>query len=316
MKKLIPVLVYSLLSATSVVAQSYNVRWVDRINMYNVTAVVEYDIPEGDTAIAVVSVRDSLERSPWWQVRETLLVGQGTDTIRWYHLGGGNPFWTGMAKILHRDGTPHPLGEIMLFEKVRIDAFQLYPENGYVNRFPEVGLVTRLSHWLHFRENQHEYRRILWCSIWNSQGFRDTVALDESSRPMPPFMFNDTAWFHLPEPGEYSVQWWYTDEHITSDPHFGEITIFRTGIGTINIRNTTGIHESRREAINVFPNPCKDMVFVVSEKATEYSLSNLTGQIVVRGQLVPGRNEVDTSRLAPGMYILHTPGHVAKVKKE
>ena len=80
-----------------------------------------------------------------------------------------------------------------------------------------------------------------------------------------------------------------------------------TGTETVNM---TG-------GISLFPNPAKDLLNVNFEKLlfTEYTISDLTGKIVMSNKLEGTSEAIDISNLEKGMYLFTAKGVKSHVQK-
>lgn len=82
--------------------------------------------------------------------------------------------------------------------------------------------------------------------------------------------------------------------------------------------NTTSVaDEVIEKEIHAFPNPATDAMTIVwpGAETTDYTLSSLTGQLVQQGSLSTGKNEIDLTAVAPGMYMMTIGQQVIKIVK-
>jgi polyhydroxybutyrate depolymerase len=82
--------------------------------------------------------------------------------------------------------------------------------------------------------------------------------------------------------------------------------------------NTTSVADHGEvKAVSVFPNPAVDAMTIVwpGNETTDYNLSSLTGQLVQKGRLSPGRNELDLTTVATGIYMMTIEQQVIKIVK-
>jgi hypothetical protein len=79
---------------------------------------------------------------------------------------------------------------------------------------------------------------------------------------------------------------------------FGMSGIYKYG------NSTTGLTESLTDSTLIaFPNPCKDLMNLRSDKTFEsFTITNLAGQLVSKGNI--SRNQLETALLKSGFYIL------------
>ena len=77
-----------------------------------------------------------------------------------------------------------------------------------------------------------------------------------------------------------------------------------TGIGVINNRNNVFISQYQEFAVSVYPNPCKNFVYVHA-KDCNLSLYNSLGQKLYQQQLTENTFQVDMSNYLQGVYFLY-----------
>ncbi len=67
----------------------------------------------------------------------------------------------------------------------------------------------------------------------------------------------------------------------------------------------TGVSEHHNMPFSVFPNPADSYIEIMNIKEmTRYQLIDVFGQSIESGQLTPGENQINTTRLSTGMYLL------------
>ncbi|WP_282122121.1 BspA family leucine-rich repeat surface protein [Algibacter mikhailovii] len=81
----------------------------------------------------------------------------------------------------------------------------------------------------------------------------------------------------------------------TTPPNVGNITIGTLGVDTL---------EKAKDKIKVFPNPVKNLLHMSSELEGYYQMYDLQGRYVGKGNVLIGNNEVDTSMLQSGLYMI------------
>jgi len=83
---------------------------------------------------------------------------------------------------------------------------------------------------------------------------------------------------------------------------FGMSGIYRYGGGV-----TTGVAISQSpNKLNVFPNPCRDVVTLQSDMAvSSYTITNLQGQLIAQNTL-PLTNQIDVHAVSKGIYLFTT----------
>ena len=81
---------------------------------------------------------------------------------------------------------------------------------------------------------------------------------------------------------------------------------------------TTGIAEENGDAFKVYPNP-SDGIFTLETTGafpnSEYIVTDLTGRIIVKKQLIQSPGIIDLSEFPAGIYILNYNGHATKIIK-
>ena len=82
--------------------------------------------------------------------------------------------------------------------------------------------------------------------------------------------------------------------------------------------NTTSVADvNLTKTVSVFPNPANDAMTIVwpGVETADYTVSSLTGQLVQQGSLSTGKNEIDLTAVAPGMYMMTIGQQVIKIVK-
>jgi hypothetical protein len=71
------------------------------------------------------------------------------------------------------------------------------------------------------------------------------------------------------------------------------------------------------KTVSVFPNPANDAMTIVwpGVETADYTVSSLTGQLVQKGSLSTGKNEIDLTSVVPGMYMMNIGQQVIKFVK-
>ena len=81
-------------------------------------------------------------------------------------------------------------------------------------------------------------------------------------------------------------------------------SINRTAI-KLTVNSCSGLVESDyTTSRKIFPNPFKDFVSVEATTSSELVITDLSGAIVLKTKLSEGKNEINTSSLKPGMYLI------------
>ncbi|MBL0007562.1 MAG: T9SS type A sorting domain-containing protein [Saprospiraceae bacterium] len=82
--------------------------------------------------------------------------------------------------------------------------------------------------------------------------------------------------------------------------------------------NTTSVADvNLTKTVSVFPNPANDAMTIVwpGVETADYTVSSLTGQLVQKGSLSTGKNEIDLASVVPGMYMMTIGQQVIKFVK-
>lgn len=82
--------------------------------------------------------------------------------------------------------------------------------------------------------------------------------------------------------------------------------------------NSTSVNDDvLAKTVSAFPNPATDEMTIVwpGVGSTDYTLSALTGQLVQKGSLSSGKNELDLSTVATGIYMMTIGQQVIKIVK-
>lgn len=82
--------------------------------------------------------------------------------------------------------------------------------------------------------------------------------------------------------------------------------------------NTTSVADvNLTKTVSVFPNPANDAMTIVwpGSETADYTVSSLTGQLVQKGSLSTGKNEIDLTFVVPGMYMMTIGQQVIKFVK-
>jgi len=82
--------------------------------------------------------------------------------------------------------------------------------------------------------------------------------------------------------------------------------------------NTTSVADvNLTKTVSVFPNPANDAMTIVwpGVETADYTVSSLTGQLVHKGSLSTGKNEIDLASVVPGMYMMTIGQQVIKFVK-
>ncbi|TVZ59483.1 putative secreted protein (Por secretion system target) [Flavobacteriaceae bacterium MAR_2010_105] len=77
-----------------------------------------------------------------------------------------------------------------------------------------------------------------------------------------------------------------------------------------------GIDEFNKDAVVIYPNPASDRFNVDIKTEAFYSLTNLLGKEIIKGNFVTGSNTLDIGSLSNGLYVLHLETSDGKVTKK
>ena len=70
------------------------------------------------------------------------------------------------------------------------------------------------------------------------------------------------------------------------------------------------------QGIYCYPNPVKDELYLICDQETPYSLSDLSGAIIIHGIVTQNKTKIDLSKVAAGSYLLRTAYGVNRIIKE
>jgi len=81
-------------------------------------------------------------------------------------------------------------------------------------------------------------------------------------------------------------------------------------LGGYNPSSTEPVKTVSGKRFHVFPNPASDLFYISSKEPLQgsgyYTIVNLSGAVLLRGELdAEGRAEIQTTTLAPGLYIVN-----------
>jgi len=153
----------------------------------------------------------------------------------------------------------------------------------------------------------------------NGQVIIDTVYIEERVDPgYTVQLLNDSLW----TTGGTTWQWyfngstWVGDSASTIATQTGDYHAIVTdafgctwSTDTVLVVLNTGVEEAMASSLRAFPIPASSVLFINhAGAATQAMLLNASGQQVIGFVLRSGRNAVDVSRLAPGLYLLRIEG--------
>ena len=107
---------------------------------------------------------------------------------------------------------------------------------------------------------------------------------------------NDTTYFSLPP---YDI---YANPRIYGD------AIDQGAIENQNVIQSISITDRTKMAVKIFPNPASDILYLKIENTVDncnYSILNSVGDIVGKGRLFSGTNQIVTDNLSSGLYYIN-----------
>ena len=82
-----------------------------------------------------------------------------------------------------------------------------------------------------------------------------------------------------------------------TNPYHGKVYVVSNPVAVSNVAMTS--------SVSIYPNPATSSVYVTGiEEKTSYRCLDITGRVVLEGDLDKARNNIDTRNIAPGLYIL------------
>jgi choice-of-anchor B domain-containing protein len=97
------------------------------------------------------------------------------------------------------------------------------------------------------------------------------------------------------------------------------VNITEAGIDYFYVSNANvlTIQEEENSEVNVYPNPFEDVITIENALTeSDYSLMNLQGQVVAKGQIIQKSQEIHVDNLPNGIYLLQIGDVVLKVMKD
>ena len=85
----------------------------------------------------------------------------------------------------------------------------------------------------------------------------------------------------------------------------GTINIFCTEIPQRTEQDFIPLNSKNNLVVAMYPNPVKNKVTIATNESGSYFLVNLSGQVLLKGRLTAGTNELNTAKLANGLYFLN-----------
>ncbi len=68
-------------------------------------------------------------------------------------------------------------------------------------------------------------------------------------------------------------------------------------------KSALSVNNINKENINIYPNPANDYIYVIADANASYKISNITGKIILSGNL-DGDKKISTSELSKGVYFI------------
>jgi hypothetical protein len=81
---------------------------------------------------------------------------------------------------------------------------------------------------------------------------------------------------------------------------------------------TTTVADSKESILTVYPNPVVDQLNVVVDQSsigTEYTITDMSGKILIKDQIPSQEFKIDMSGLSGGVYKIEIGGSVKLIKK-
>lgn len=76
---------------------------------------------------------------------------------------------------------------------------------------------------------------------------------------------------------------------------------------SVNVFTCTALEQNRiQDHFSIFPNPTNDQITIFSDRELEYELTNVIGEIVLKGVIQPGEGKINVSEFPKGVYFIHT----------
>jgi len=156
--------------------------------------------------------------------------------------------------------------------------------------FSDNDTIHTLDVW---NNNRLSYMYLYYYS-WNCYEFNARSTSDSSFMiGTRVFANNDTLY------GWIRIKNIYSDDYET---HF-QIQDYACNTGYLDIN----INENKNSLLQVFPNPCKETITIrllPSVKQCELTLSDITGQVVIRQQIADYETQIKLNSLSKGVYFM------------
>lgn len=292
-------------------AQSYDIRWTDRIGPNNATILAEYADLNDETHRRVYRNGGPYYLPTWLPLDEEILSGSGTDMIS---LNQGGDL---LIKLLVPNGQGGYTEIENLTTRLTVTTLPEPSLTVYDVVYGQPPLIRLRAdiHAPYGPGRDSYYVTKLKCRIERTlpDDYEQTV---EWTFPVDIVPFAD---FELPWSffGDYCFQWYITDEDTSLDSHFGETTVWESETLCFSYGSTGFQSDRLKIEFGSYPNPFTDIVTIKSPSETLYRVTNLAGQNVASGQLFVGENRIDVlSGLSSGMYILETELGSTKLVKQ
>ncbi len=132
----------------------------------------------------------------------------------------------------------------------------------------------------------------------------------------PAIIFNNVTWHQIT--GSFMADSTYdylmvgnffndfnTDTAQCADIGYYFVDLLCVSTDSLMCDDPTGVSEHHNMPFSVFPNPADSYIEIMNIKEmTRYQLIDVFGQSIESGQLTPGENQINTTRLSTGMYLL------------
>lgn len=77
-----------------------------------------------------------------------------------------------------------------------------------------------------------------------------------------------------------------------------------------------GLEKNSFETVQIYPNPTENEIKVSLQKDTKYVLTNLNGQVVLKGEITATNNSIDTTNISKGLYLLQLKNENQSITKK
>ncbi|SMO75185.1 Por secretion system C-terminal sorting domain-containing protein [Saccharicrinis carchari] len=96
-----------------------------------------------------------------------------------------------------------------------------------------------------------------------------------------------------------------TNGTAVTNVHFDDVVLAES--------NATNINKRIEKSFAIYPNPAKDVVYVIAEPGSVINLYNMTGKLVATQLASETKNTIDVSALPKGLYLIKTDENIEKL---